>query len=457
MTKSLVWAVVAVLGLATPVLPAASAQPAPEAPQPPPAPAQDAEQQPASPPAGPSGGRLRVFLDCFPCFPEYLRTEIDWVDFVNQPQDAEVHAIGTVQGTGGGGRETFIRLVGMGRFQGVDRELRAVTVTGESEEVRRRAVLRAISAGLLSYLALEGLPENLEFEVEAPEAARAAQQTVSDAWNFWVFSLRGSASYSAEETSRESEWEASASGDRVTEEWKLAFGVSLEKQTERFNLDEDEPLRTTRESREVDWFAAKSLGPHWSFGLEGSVGSSTFGNTKFQAAAAPAIEFSVFPYQEYATRQLVAQYQVGVEHSRYNEVTLFDRLRETRPRHEVALRFDQRQTWGSMEAAVEYSQYLHDRSKYRLEVDGELSLRIVRGLSLDFGAEASRINDQLSQPRRSASQEEVLLRLRELQSDYELDFRISLTYSFGSLFNNVVNPRFPGGGGGGGGGGRGFN
>jgi hypothetical protein len=36
----------------------------------------------------------------------------------------------------------------------------------------------------------------------------------------------------------------------------------------------------------------------------------------------------------------------------------------------------------------------------------------------------------------------VLLRLRELQSDYELEFNIGFTYSFGSLFNNVVNPRF---------------
>jgi hypothetical protein len=33
-----------------------------------------------------------------------------------------------------------------------------------------------------------------------------------------------------------------------------------------------------------------------------------------------------------------------------------------------------------------------------------------------------------------------------------MDFSINLTYSFGSLFNNVVNPRFGRRGGGGGGG-----
>jgi hypothetical protein len=75
-------------------------------------------------------------------------------------------------------------------------------------------------------------------------------------------------------------------------------------------------------------------------------------------------------------------------------------------------------------------------------VSGDLSFRIVRGLSFTVEGSASRVRDQLSLPRRNATDEEVLLRLRELQSDYELEFNIGFTYSFGSLFNNVVNPRF---------------
>jgi hypothetical protein len=392
----------------------------------------------------PQSRRLRVYLDCEGCFAEYLRSEIDWVDFVHQPQDADVDLLATVQETGGGGRETVFRLVGAGRYQGIDRELRAVTVTGEPEDVRRRATLRAVTVGLLGYLAVDGLPDGMDVDVEAAPAA-ATSAPFADAWNAWVFSLRGSMSGSAEQTSREAEWGMSASGDRVTDAWKLSFGLRTETRTERFDLDEEEPLETERRSREFDWFAARSLGPHWSLGLEGEVGSSTFGNTRFEASVGPAIEYSVFPYQEYATRQLVAQYQIGVAHAKYNEITLFDKRQETLSRHEVGLRLDQRQRWGSVEASVEWSQYLHDLSKYRFEVDGELSLRIARGLSVDFRGDASRIHDQISLPRRSASPEEVLLRLRQLRSSYEVGFQMSVTYSFGSLFNNVVNPRFPGG------------
>jgi len=147
-------------------------------------------------------------------------------------------------------------------------------------------------------------------------------------------------------------------------------------------------------------------------------------------------------YSMHTRRQLRALYGVGVRQARYYEMTLFGRLEETHPRHEISLTLDQRERWGTLEARVEWSQYLHDRSKSRLEADGELSLRIARGLSVAAEVNASRIRDQLSLPARGATPEEVLLRLRQLQSGYEYGVSFSLTYTFGSIFSSVVNPRF---------------
>jgi len=45
-------------------------------------------------------------------------------------------------------------------------------------------------------------------------------------------------------------------------------------------------------------------------------------------------------------------------------------------------------------------------------------------------------------PRRNASSEEVLLRLRQLQSDFEARFEVGIRYRFGSRFAAIVNPRF---------------
>jgi hypothetical protein len=391
-----------------------------------------------------------VYLDCRDCFDDYLRDEIDWVDFVRQPQDADVHLLSSSQGTGGGGRETVLRFVGAGRFDGVDMELKALSLTGDTENVRRETILRTVGVGLLGYLARLGLPAGLDVDVSASERRADDQAPAEDRWNLWVFEIGADASLNAEESNRESEWQVNFSGDRVTELWKVSFGISAEERSETFDLDEDDPFEVTQLERSVDWFVARSLGPHWSLGLDGRVESSTFGNTRFSAQAAPAIEFSVFPYEQYATRQFVFQYQIGVERAEYNEITLFDKFEETLGRHELSANLDQRQPWGSLEAGLELSQYLHDLGLYRLEVDGELSIRITRGLSVDIEGGASRIRDQLSLPRRDATPEEVLLRLRELRSGYDVRFSVGVSYSFGSIYNNIVNPRFGGGGGGGG-------
>jgi hypothetical protein len=391
-----------------------------------------------------SGQPLRVYLDCQDCFAEYLRTEIRWVDFVRQREEADVHLLSSSNETGGGGREVVLRFVGGNRFQGVDQELRAISLTADTEDMRRRGVLRTVSVGLLSYAAREGLPSDINVSVRA-ETKDAVAQTTTDPWNFWLFSLESSASVDAEESSKQWSWDFGASADRVTTQWILSFGAQFDRETERFELEDEEegaPLQVTRRESDFDFFGAKSLGEHWSVGLQTGVGSSTFENTSFRAGLAPAIEYNLFPWSEYASRQLRFEYSLGVEHARYHEITLFGKFRETLPVHEASATLDQRQPWGTLQASVEWSQYLHDLSKYRLEVQSDVNLRIARGFSLNLEGSASRVRDQIALPRRDASPEEVLLRLRELQSGYELSFDIGINYSFGSIFNNIVNPRF---------------
>jgi hypothetical protein len=40
------------------------------------------------------------------------------------------------------------------------------------------------------------------------------------------------------------------------------------------------------------------------------------------------------------------------------------------------------------------------------------------------------------------SLEEVLLQRRQLETGYSYFFSVGLSYTFGSIFTNVVNPRF---------------
>ena len=99
------------------------------------------------------------------------------------------------------------------------------------------------------------------------------------------------------------------------------------------------------------------------------------------------------------------------------------------------------------EGSVEMAQYLSQLDKYHITANGGLEVRILKGLSVAFSGEASRRRDQLSLRRGDATNEEILVRQRELATGYEYEFSFGITYSFGSIFNNVVNPRFRNAGG----------
>lgn len=393
-------------------------------------------------PTAPAQPRLQVFLDCGGnCFSDFLREEAAFVNFVRDRENADVHVIITSTGTSGGGREFNLSFTGARAFAGRDTTLKAVTGTGDPEDIQRRQLLNALRIGLVQYMAQAGVPQNLQVDVELLEQTAAAGQR-RDPWNSWVFSLEGSASLNGEESNRERRFNGEFSADRITPEWKMTFGVEVEEEREEFDLDEDDPVKVSRREREFSWLMVKAFGEHWSAGATGEIRSSTFDNTKLRIEAAPAIEFNYFPYSMYQRRQLRAQYAIGVARQTYHEETLFEKMEETLPGHEFSVTYDQQERWGSVEGRVEWFQYLNDLSKNRLETSGDLSWRILRGLSISLEGSASRVRDQISLPRRGATPEEILLELRELRSGYEYDFSIGFTYSFGSIFSSIVNPRF---------------
>ena len=404
--------------------------------QQPPVPAQP-PVQPPQPPAQ----RLKVFLDCNDCFADFLREETGFVDFVRDRTEAALHVIITNTGTGGGGREYVIAFTGLGILAGRDSTIKAVTGIGDPEEVRRQQLLTTLHIGLLPYLTTEGVPQHLQVEVDLQDAPAGTQRRV-DPWNSWVFSIRGSGSFNGEESNKERQLSAELSADRITPAWKMTFGVEIDQETEEFDLDEEDPVKVSRRERDFSWLVVKALGEHWSAGARGSIESSTFDNMQIRYAVAPAIEYNFFPYSMYQRRQLRAQYAVGLQRQEYFEETLLGETEETLPGHELSVTYDQQERWGSVEGRMEWFQYLHDLSKNRLEFNGEISWRILRGLSISADANASRIRDQISLRRRGATDEEILLRLRELQSGYEYGFSMSLTYTFGSIFSSIVNPRF---------------
>jgi len=76
-----------------------------------------------------------------------------------------------------------------------------------------------------------------------------------------------------------------------------------------------------------------------------------------------------------------------------------------------------------------------------LTFDNYFNIRVYEGLSINLGAEIRFIRDQINLAAGVASVEDVLLQQRSIATDYYNEFRLGLTYTFGSAFNNIINTR----------------
>lgn len=388
-----------------------------------------------------AGGRLQIYLDCENCFGNYMRDAVDFVDYVRDPVDADVHILVSRSETGSGGIERTVSFIGLGRFKGLDFRSRALSQSSDTEDTQRQRLATAITIGLLNYLSSDGVKGGLTIEVDET-AARTRAAPASDRWNFWVLSLQGSIATTGEESRQQLDLGADIGADRITDDWKITMGFDIEYRREDFDLDEDEPVRARRDERDFDALVARSVNEHWSIGGRASVDASTFDNIAVRSFAAPAVEYNLFPYSQYTRRQLRLGYAAGPYYARYREETLLFRRSDAMAQQQASITMDQREPWGSLQAELEYSAFLPDASLYRIELEGDVNVRLARGLSLSMEGRTSRLRDQLSIPRRGITSEEVLLRLRRLRSGYEYDLQVGLTYTFGSIFNTIVNPRF---------------
>ncbi|UCD24975.1 MAG: hypothetical protein JSW51_03365, partial [Gemmatimonadota bacterium] len=138
---------------------------------------------------------------------------------------------------------------------------------------------------------------------------------------------------------------------------------------------------------------------------------------------------------------LIFLYSIAVIGQRYDEITLFDQTSEVVLRHELEIAARARQPWGNINASFFVGNYLHDFSLHRLSFSGGLGVRIFRGFNVNANGLVSRIKDQISLPRGGVSDEDILLRRRQIGTDFRYRFRLGFSYEFGSIYNNVVNPR----------------
>lgn len=171
--------------------------------------------------------------------------------------------------------------------------------------------------------------------------------------------------------------------------------------------------------------------------------SSTFMNTDLMATISPAIEYNIFPYSKATTKQIRLNYSIGPQYNNYIDTTfLYNKMEDFMWQQSINVASEFIQKWGRVWFSAIYSNYLHDLSLDNLAMIGSLSLRIIRGLEFTVRGSYSFINDMHFLPKVGPTDADVLLRRRQLDTSYRFRIDFGISYTFGSIYANVVNPRF---------------
>lgn len=380
-------------------------------------------------------GALRVYLEGFAS--SYVKDNIPFVNYVRDPRAAELLVIVGYVGAGLSGGEYAIEMRGRGRFAGMSDTLRYYSAPTEIEDDTKRAVVRTLKMGLMRYVARTPLADDIRIDCLRTAPPRA----VADPWDGWVFRTAASGGLSGSQLEDDFSFGASLSASRVTEKLKIDAAATLSYRDDETALA-SRTIHTIRRSNQMNALVAASVTPRWSAGGYASARYTTTGNVKSRYGIAPAIEFSLFPYREASFRTIVFTY--GVEHLdvAYRDTTIYDKISERLWSHLLMGYMSMARPWGTAFGSVTWKQYLHDPGINSLSGGVSISYRLFKGFNLNVSGNYTRDRDRIDQERRDLTDEEILLNLRRLSETYYYGVSIGFSYTFGSIYANVVNSRF---------------
>ncbi len=388
--------------------------------------------------------KLKIFIDYPAGDLNYFREEISSVDFVRFMQEADVYILFSKQSTGSGGQKYTVDFTGQKRFEGINESLTFIMGKDDTDDDERRKSVHTIKLGLIRYFSRTNFADKImiSFPIEQKK------EEIIDRWNNWVFEINVNCFLNGQKSSNSLNLWGSILAKRVTKEIKTEFGFFGSYNQDKFDYG-DEVIESSSDSKSFNASVIKSINAHWSYGLWSYIYDSSYSNIDLGVGISPGIEYNIFPYSESNRKQLRFQYKLHPGFADYSEETIYEKLSEKTLKHSFTTEIEYIQSWGSVSASIIASQYLiiddmilDSYEKNKLTLHSNVSWRIFKGFSFDLWGYVSRIHDQLSIPAGVVSTQDLLLKRKELETQYSYFASIGLSYSFGSIYNNIVNSRF---------------
>ncbi|MCK5730313.1 MAG: hypothetical protein KAH68_04530 [Draconibacterium sp.] len=383
-------------------------------------------------------GKPKVFIEGIRLDFDFMRRNMRFVDFVNDPAVSDVHIIITRRISGSGG-SVYSLMYTSNTFDFIsDFTITCTTASSDTHEESRKIITDAITMGLMPFVNQTKISKDIRIRFKEKEEVEVVNS--DDPWNSWTFRGDFNGSIDLEESRKNFNYSVNLRVDRVTEDWKVRNFGRMSVRANKY-LDGDESYISENITNYITSSIVKSLNQRWSVGGSFSYYSSIYSNIDYSFKIQPAIEYNIFPWDVSDRKVFTLAYYIGQEWKKYHEETIYGMFEERLWQQSFRLDLQLVKTWGEVEAGLNASNYLHDFSKNRITFDTEISIRIVRGFSVNLEFRAENVHDQIYLPKGEASLEDILLNRVKLPSTFELYTGVGIRVQFGSMYNNIVNNR----------------
>ena len=384
---------------------------------------------------------LKVYLEGIPEWEDYIKIRLWFVNYVRDPHEAQVHVIFSLQPTASGGSLYHLFFLGRENFTGKNDTLAYTAPEENTNRKTRDEITDVLMSGLVSYLSANGQQKFLVFDYGISQSE--VQQSF-DRWKNWVFTAQGNFDLTADANQSIYNGFGSLSSAKITDAWKVRLTADATINNNSFATDTLH-YASNIFIKNLNGLIVKSINDHWSAGLQPAYYSSNYSNIKAQFSLAAGVEYDVFPYSESVNHFFTLRYRAQPLYNFYNDSTVFYKKKEFLLNHILDATVTRVENWGNVSVTLTASQYINHPKAYRADMSAQMDFHIAKGLFFNVVGNASLINNQLSVSKAILLPQDLLLQQREILTNYSAGFSIGITYTFGSIFNNIVNPRYEGG------------
>ena len=391
-----------------------------------------------------SNGKIKVYMEGEIMDYDYIRRTIDFVDYVNDPKDSDVYILITEIATAGKGTRYEMSFEGI-TFANIKGYKLICNIAGtDTEDMARIKFNEILKSGLLPFVNNNQLSYSISTERANKLNESLSSSVINDPWRNWVFSVELQGGLDAEEQKKKYTYQTTISAFRTTEKIRIWNKYDFAREENIIEKNEEgitDKIHTVNQNQALKSGMVYSITDHWSAGLIIRIIQDTYKNLKNYVLLWPAVEYNFFNWDEANEKVFTIAYHIGPEIQNYYEKSILDKSGDRLISESIKTDFKIIEKWGNIEFWIEASHYFPDFKYYLIESGSDLSLRVAKGLFVEFSLSANKIKNQIYLPATELTDEEILLNVRKLPTSFEFSTEIGIKFMFGSIYNSIVNVR----------------